>query len=384
MDLKRFFRLRHFLKVIQFWIRDSSYIKTIGDYNEKSLLIIRTEAIGDYFHFRNFLKYIRESKKYKNFNITLCGNVMYKDIAENFDKDIIDEFIWINRKQFTEDKMYRSKIILDVNSRNFHTAIQPNFSREFLIGDSIVRASGAKERIGAKGDTTNDILLFKIIADSWYTDLKNIPEVNIWEFDRNKAFFEQILDTKINIKVPSLEYPSQIKEDYIVFFPGAGEKIKQWPKEKFSELASRIINKYALNIKICGSEQDYNLAENILNENNSNRIENLCGKTSLVELIDVISKCKILITNDSSAFHIGACLKTETICLFMGRHYGRFAPYPKGYDNHLHYIYPEKIKNLLLNTEMAIKKTKHSQPALIEEITINQVEKEFDKIYSNL
>jgi hypothetical protein len=68
----------------------------------------------------------------------------------------------------------------------------------------------------------------------------------------------------------------------------------------------------------------------------------------------------------------------------MGRHYGRFAPYPKGYDNHLHYIYPERIKTLLENEEIAIKKTTHAQPALIEEITVNQVEKEFDKIYSNL
>lgn len=384
MNLNRFFRLKHFLKVIQFWIRDSSYIKKGGIINEKSLLIVRTEAIGDYLHFRNFLKYIRNSDRYKYYKITLCGNVMYKDIAENFDCKDIDEFIWINRKLFTEDEKYRKEIILDLNCRNFHTAIQPNFSREFLIGDSIIRASNAKERIGSKGDTTNDILLFKLIADSWYTELKKIPERNIWEFDRNKSFFEQTLNTKIDIKVPYLAYPTQVKEDYIVFFPGAGEKIKQWPKENFAELATRINNKYSINIKICGSSQDYELAESISNEKNNNRIENLCGKTSLVELIDIISKCKILITNDSSAFHIGACLKTETICLFMGRHYGRFAPYPKGYDNHLHYIYPARIKDLLLNTEMAIKKTKHSQPALIEEIAINQVEEEFDIIYSNL
>ena len=76
MNLNRFFRLKHFLKVIQFWIRDSSYIKKGGIINEKSLLIVRTEAIGDYFHFRNFLKYIRNSDQYKYYKITLCGNVM--------------------------------------------------------------------------------------------------------------------------------------------------------------------------------------------------------------------------------------------------------------------------------------------------------------------
>jgi len=59
------------------------------------------------------------------------------------------------------------------------------------------------------------------------------------------------------------------------------------------------------------------------------RVENLCGTTSLTELVDIISKAKLLITNDSSALHIAACLNTQTICLLMGRHYGRFAPYPK-------------------------------------------------------
>jgi hypothetical protein len=135
------------------------------------------------------LAYIRKSERYRNYKITLCGNVMYKDIAENFDRDNIDDFIWINRKHFTENEAYRHEIILDVNSRNFKIAIQPNFSREFLIGDSIIRASAANERIGSKGDTTNDVLLFKLIADSWYTELKIIPKTYIWEFDRNKAFF---------------------------------------------------------------------------------------------------------------------------------------------------------------------------------------------------
>ncbi len=384
MNLKRFFRVRHFLKAILNWLSDGIVIRKIDNTKNKTLLIVRIEAIGDYFHFRNFLKTVKESKKYKDYKITLCGNIMYKDIAEIFDKNEIDEFIWINRKQFTDDKKYRKQVISDINSKGFHSAIQPNFSREFLIGDSIIRASNAIERIGSKGDTTNDIFIFKFISDLWYTRLLNIQASKIWEFDRNKAFFEKLLEQKIDLIVPTLNYPPKAKEDYIVIFPGAGEKIKQWPEDNFAKLINNITQKYDVKIKICGSSQDSVLADLIIENSNVLGIENLCGKTTLIELIDVISKCKILITNDSSAFHIGACLNTQTICLFMGRHYGRFAPYPKGYDEHLHYIYPDSIKQLLSNEQEAIRKTKHNQPALIEEITVEQVEKEFDTIYNNL
>ncbi len=45
-----------------------------------SLLIVRLDAIGDYILFRNFLKVIRNSEKFNNYTITLCGNTLWKDI----------------------------------------------------------------------------------------------------------------------------------------------------------------------------------------------------------------------------------------------------------------------------------------------------------------
>ena len=49
-----------------------------------TLLIIKTDAIGDYILFRNFLSEVRNLSLYKNYKIILCGNELWKDIALHF------------------------------------------------------------------------------------------------------------------------------------------------------------------------------------------------------------------------------------------------------------------------------------------------------------
>ena len=41
---------------------------------DKTLLIVKTDGIGDYVLFRNFLGIIRSSDKFKDFKITLLGD----------------------------------------------------------------------------------------------------------------------------------------------------------------------------------------------------------------------------------------------------------------------------------------------------------------------
>ena len=67
---------------------------------KNTMLILRTDAIGDYILFRNFIKYIKESEKYRHYSIALCGNELWKDLAENYDNEFVDSFIWIDKTKF--------------------------------------------------------------------------------------------------------------------------------------------------------------------------------------------------------------------------------------------------------------------------------------------
>ena len=70
----------------------------------KSLVILRNDAIGDYLLFRDFLRVIR--KEYSNYHVTLIGNIVFQDIALCLDKTYIDKFIWIDNKKFRKNIVF--------------------------------------------------------------------------------------------------------------------------------------------------------------------------------------------------------------------------------------------------------------------------------------
>jgi ADP-heptose:LPS heptosyltransferase len=55
----------------------------------------------------------------------------------------------------------------------------------------------------------------------------------------------------------------------------------------------------------------------------------LAGKTSLPEFVEVIRQARLLISNETSAVHIAAAVKTPSVCILGGGHFGRFLPYPE-------------------------------------------------------
>ncbi len=374
MNWKRYFRIRHFIKCIYFVIRDSYLTKGALVYVPKTMLIVRLEAIGDYIHFRNFLPFVRNSKKFRDYKITLCGNDIWKDLAESYDKEFVDEFIWINRNKLTSDSAYRKSILSQINNKRFEYAVQPNYSREFLWGDSIIRASCAKFRMGSKGDMANDLGVLKWISDKWFTMLIHKNAEQVFEFNRNKIFLEELLEEPIPVKKPVFNLSAKERKDYITLFPGAGEKIKQWSTKNFALWVLEFRRSYLNPIYICGSANDYYLGEEIIKySGNVPGLINHCGQTNLPQLIEFIQSTALLITNDSSAFHIGAAIDTPTICLLMGRHYGRFAPYPEGTCPNLLTLYPKKFLRILNDKRTSAETSKYNSPASIDDILVKEV-----------
>lgn len=373
MFLKRYFRLRHFIKLIRFFISDSFLFANKPVVKSKTLLLVKTEAIGDYILFRNFIQLIKESEKFRDYHITLIGNELWKDLALQEDAEFCDEFIWINRKKITDDSSYRKQVLKQVYLAGFEYVIQANFSREFLIGDSILRASHAPFRLGSLGDAANDLSVFKSISDTWYTHLYSKNSIPVFEFEKNRVFFEEVLQLSLHIKVPFFaKHVDQNQRNGIVLFPGAGELIKQWSPQNFAELLLEIRKFYDGMISICGAPSDAPLADEIIRKSNDVSVVNLCGKTSLIELSDILCKSTLLITNDSGAFHIAAAHQTPCICMMMGRHYGRFAPYPKE-ANWIELVFPNSFKKYLNDPEQAAELTRYSSPSDINEITVEQV-----------
>lgn len=303
-----------------------SFVKT----NPHAVLLVKIDAIGD---FVVWLGYAKLLKSYfpDHFIYLICDHII-ADIASS--SRCFDAVIPVNSRQFQTDWIYRFKMLRRIRQLGCQRAIQPIYSRRFLIGESMIRCSGARYRIGSRGDTSNISLLEKKLADRWYTKLLPASSSPLTELERHQEFLHHlgVIDPSIQLAdLPSAPWPKHLDKptgSYFVLFPGAGAALRRWPPERFVALAVALHRSHGLQPVICGSAADTPLGEAIAAQLGHLAVINLCGVTSLLELIGVIAAAELLVANETSASHIAAATGTPSICLLGGGHFGRFMPYP--------------------------------------------------------
>ena len=89
---------------------------------------------------------------------------------------------------------------------------------------------------------------------------------------------------------------------------------KRWPAEYFGELASAF-KREGYNVYIFGSVKDHAIGEEIVTSSNGGA-KNLCGQTTLEEVIDLISLVKVAITNDSGLMHIATAVDRPVVVIY--------------------------------------------------------------------
>lgn len=102
----------------------------------------------------------------------------------------------------------------------------------------------------------------------------------------------------------------------IAFMPGAEYgPAKQWPTSHFAQLATDLITQ-GHQIWILGSGKDHDIAEQITLAATSTHIHNLCGKTQLADVVDLLSVCSAAVSNDSGLMHVAAALGIPLVALY--------------------------------------------------------------------
>ena len=293
------------------------------------ILVIRLDAIGD------FILWLDAAKEFRNIypthKITLLGNQAWADLAKEL--PYWDEVWGLDRRRFKWDLIYRWKILQKVRKAHFEIVIQPTFSREFRYGDSIIRASGAQNRIGSVGDFANIKPWAKKISDKWYTHLMGATHKPLMELSRNAEFIRGLgrKEFKSNVPILTLDHKSitfneNIPQKSYIISPGASTAFKQWPTDRFVLLIEKIFKHTGLSGILCGGYREKKIAKKIISQASAPLL-NFTGKTSLVDLAHVIKNVYFLVGNDTSAIHIAAAVNTRSICVMGGGHFGRFLPY---------------------------------------------------------
>ena len=102
----------------------------------------------------------------------------------------------------------------------------------------------------------------------------------------------------------------------VAFSPGAYfGPAKRWPSDCFASLADRLITEQKVEVLILGTSEDLRIAEEIQRLMRK-RVYILVGQTQLEDLIGLISRCRLFVTNDSGPMHLSAALDVPQVALF--------------------------------------------------------------------
>ena len=106
------------------------------------------------------------------------------------------------------------------------------------------------------------------------------------------------------------------ESDAVALIPGAEYgPAKRWPLKYYADLASRLV-RVGLKVWILGSKKEYELGNAVSSPANHPNVINLCGETSLADVIDLLGAARVAVTNDSGLMHVAAAVGTHVMGIY--------------------------------------------------------------------
>jgi len=100
---------------------------------------------------------------------------------------------------------------------------------------------------------------------------------------------------------------------------------KRWPPERFAAAAEVVARRIGGAVAIVGSAAERPIGERIASLLRvPSRV--LCGETTLASLVGVLSRLRVLLTNDSGPMHLAAALGTPLVAVFGSTDWTETAP----------------------------------------------------------
>ena len=151
-----------------------------------------------------------------------------------------------------------------------------------------------------------------------------------------KSFYKDINETNahpylIGSKI-DIYKKFNISEKYIVICPTNSKFRKKnyrgyraWPLDNWKSLIKIILEKSNLTIVITGGNEEGDFINQLKPFNE--RVKNLCGKTDISDLYEIMKKSECVIANDSGSAHVAGVSSKKIIALHGPTDYTQTAPY---------------------------------------------------------
>lgn len=184
-------------------------------------------------------------------------------------------------------------------------------------------------------------------SEGWFLYTKTVPfSWMIHDAERNLSLLQGIVKEKFTAEKLNMRYTTTAEENVarlmkdfnlegkilVGIHAASAWPTKCWPMEYFVQLISRLQTELGVQaVLVGGGKKDADIGEKIC-QLSQGHAANLCGKTSLADLMAFMQHFKLFITNDSGPMHIATAFDVPTLAIFgpTTRELG-FFPYGEGH-----------------------------------------------------
>lgn len=179
----------------------------------------------------------------------------------------------------------------------------------------MVRLAGVPQRIGYSRDGRGWLL----------TDAIAVPKTGEIPLHESYYYLELLRRAGlIDIPLPAeplvrLGGPRGEPDAVIGVSPGAAYgTAKRWLPERFAEAAVSLARHLDCSVMVFGMPDERGVCEEVTSAIAAQGIAvtNKAGETTLAQFIELVSRCRVTITNDSGSMHISSALGVPTVTVF--------------------------------------------------------------------
>ncbi|HRG63954.1 MAG TPA: lipopolysaccharide heptosyltransferase II [Burkholderiales bacterium] len=277
------------------------------------ILVIAPSWVGDMVMSQTLLKILKQQR----------GDACQIDILVNdWAKDVAKRMPEINQVFINPFK--HGEFGLAKRFRLGRQLAKERYDQCFVLPNSLKSAlipffAGIKRRTGFIGE-----MRYGLLNDSYRLDKQALP-LMIERFcalvnDGNKPVnipYPKFAIDKSNQNKILQNLGLSLDKPVICLAPAAEYgPAKRWPTAHFAKLSSQL-QQQGYQIWLMGSAKDAELAEEIITQAVIKRdIHNLCGKTNLVEVIDLLACAEVVVSNDSGLMHVACAVNVPVIAIY--------------------------------------------------------------------
>lgn len=211
--------------------------------------------------------------------------------------------------------------LAEVTARRFDLAIQLHGSGE--VTNPIVALFGARNLAGF------------VSPNGWRPGISLPYPDNLPEVERLVALVEAL---GVPVHDRRLEFPL-IEADYqaldraapglrtnrlVVLHPGARAADRRWPPAAFAAVGSEL-TRHGFDVCITGTASERPVTDAVARAMGAPALD-LTGKTSLGALAALLSRAKLLVSNDTGVAHLASALRVPSVVIYSASDPARWAP----------------------------------------------------------